>query len=51
MTDVHKIFQEIEEKSKDGDYIYRGEPKCHETYPHVYGGNLPKIPKIGMYQV
>ena len=31
MTDVHKIFQEIEEKSKDGDYIYRGEPKCHEN--------------------
>ena len=27
MTDVHKIFQEIEEKSKDGDYIYRGEPQ------------------------
>ena len=31
MTDVHKIFQEIEEKSKDGDYIYRGEPKCYEN--------------------
>ena len=31
MTDVHKIFQEIEEKSKDGDYIYRGEPKWHEN--------------------
>ena len=31
MTDVHRIFQEIEEKSKDGDYIYRGEPKCHEN--------------------
>ena len=31
MTDIHKIFQEIEKKSKDGDYIYRGEPKCHEN--------------------
>lgn len=31
MTDIHKIFQEIEEKSKHGDYIYRGEPKCYEN--------------------
>ena len=31
MTEIHKICQEIEEKSKDGDYIYRGEPKCFEN--------------------
>ena len=31
MTDIHKIFQEIEKKSKDGEYIYRGEPKCHKS--------------------
>ena len=31
MTDIHKIFQKIEERAKNGNYIYRGEPKCHEN--------------------
>ena len=34
--EIRKIIDEIEEKSGDGDYIYRGEPKIHEEHPH-YG--------------
>ena len=30
--DIHKILHEIEAKSADDGYIYRGEPKC---YPKV----------------
>ena len=31
MADIHKIFQEIEERAENGNYIYRGEPKRHEN--------------------
>ena len=31
MNDIHKIFIEIEEKSENGNYIYRGEPNCNES--------------------
>ena len=31
--EIRKIIDEIEEKSADGDYIYRGEPKMHEGHP------------------
>ena len=34
--EIRKIIKEIESKSADGDYIYRGEPKIHEEHPH-YG--------------
>ena len=34
--EIRKIISEIENKSGDGDYIYRGEPKIHEEHPH-YG--------------
>ena len=34
--EVRNIISEIEEKSADGDYIYRGEPKTH-TEPPYYG--------------
>ena len=33
---VREIIQKIEEKSADGDYIYRGEPENYEDYPY-YG--------------
>ena len=33
---VRSIISEIEEKSADGDYIYRGEPKTHKKPPY-YG--------------
>ncbi len=33
---VRSIIREIEEKSKNGDYIYRGEPEHHEESPY-YG--------------
>ena len=32
--DVREKIQEIEEKSVDGDYIYRGEPENHADPPH-----------------
>ena len=32
--DVREKIQEIEEKSADGDYIYRGEPENHADPPH-----------------
>ena len=41
MTDcvgIHGIFHEIQEKSKDGNYIYRGEPNCTESDKH--GGKV-----------
>ena len=31
---VFEKIQEIAAKSVDGDYIYRGEPKCYETPPY-----------------
>ena len=31
---IRDIINEIERKSADGDYIYRGEPKTHEEPPH-----------------
>ena len=36
--DFHDIFHEIQEKSKDGNYIYRGEPNCTESDKH--GGKV-----------
>ena len=33
---IRKKISEIEEKSADSDYIYRGEPETHEEHPH-YG--------------
>ena len=36
-NDLNMVFekiQEIVEKSSDGDYIYRGEPECHQEPPH-----------------
>ena len=30
LSEIKEIIDEIEEKSADGDYIYRGEPKCFE---------------------
>ena len=32
--EIRKIIDEIEEKSANGDYIYRGEPKTHEKPPY-----------------
>ena len=32
--EIRKIIDEIERKSADGDYIYRGEPEKHEEEPH-----------------
>ena len=32
--DVQNIIHEIEEKSAEGDYIYRGEPEHHEESPY-----------------
>ena len=34
--EIRKIISEIEEKSGDGDHIYRGEPETHEGPPY-YG--------------
>ena len=34
--EIRKIISEIEEKSTDGNYIYRGEPETHEGHPY-YG--------------
>ena len=31
LNNVLEIIREITDKSTDGDYIYRGEPKCHEN--------------------
>ena len=33
---IRDIINEIEDKSADSDYIYRGEPETHEEHPH-YG--------------
>ena len=33
---IKKIIDEIERKSADGTYIYRGEPETHEGHPY-YG--------------
>ena len=30
MSDIKEKISEIEKKSADGDYLYRGEPKCHK---------------------
>ena len=35
-NEIRKKINEIVEKSTDGNYIYRGEPKTHEEHPH-YG--------------
>lgn len=32
--EIRNIINEIERKSTDGDYIYRGEPEKHEEEPH-----------------
>ena len=32
--EIRKIINEIEDKSADGDYIYRGEPEKHKEEPH-----------------
>ena len=43
---IREIISEIEEKSADGAYIYRGEPETHEEHPHygkvssAYGANM-----------
>ena len=35
-SEIKKIINEIESKSVNGNYIYRGEPETHEEHPH-YG--------------
>ena len=32
--EIKEIISEIEEKSADGNYIYRGEPETHEGHPY-----------------
>lgn len=34
LSQIRAKIREIEEKSADGDYIYRGEPECHQEHPH-----------------
>ncbi|MDE0021760.1 MAG: hypothetical protein OXT69_10325 [Candidatus Poribacteria bacterium] len=36
--DVQKKIDEVESKSADGDYLFRGEPECHEKVP--YSGRI-----------
>ena len=33
-SNIRDILHEIEEKSVNGDYIYRGEPEHHEEPPY-----------------
>ena len=34
LSQIREKISEIEEKSANGDYIYRGEPECHQEHPH-----------------
>ena len=38
LSEIKEKINEIEEKSADGDYIYRGEPSYYEEHP--YGGKV-----------
>ena len=34
LSEIKEKINEIEQKSANGDYIYRGEPECHKEPPH-----------------
>ena len=47
LRDVRKIIREIEDKSVDGDYIFRGEPECYETVSSTLYRQYEEIPIDG----
>ena len=44
---VRKIIREIEDKSVDGDYIFRGEPECYPTVSSTLYRQYEEIPIDG----